>query len=99
LFRKFKEEEIAIKACRGKSINCFGLFSRTNRFIYNNSEKNINADFILETFDTLSFNTIIPTVIVLDNTRVHTQRTFENMAKYGVGYFLLTSIFATLKYY
>ena len=71
---QFSDEKIRIKACKGKSINCFGLFSRTNRFFYRNSQKNINADFIVETIDQLSFEITKPTVIVLDNARIHTAR-------------------------
>ncbi len=78
---QFKGESIAVKACRGKSINCFGLFSRTNKFIYRNSEKNINADFIIETLDALSFGITKPTVVVLDNARVHTARKIKELLK------------------
>ena len=42
--------------------------------MYRNSEKNINADFVLETIDALSFEIKKTTVIVLDNARVHTAR-------------------------
>ncbi|NME73066.1 hypothetical protein HHU12_34265, partial [Flammeovirga aprica JL-4] len=46
---QFDDENVAIKVSKGKSINCFGLFSRTNQFLYRNSEKNISASFIIET--------------------------------------------------
>ena len=78
---QFKDENIAIKACKGKSINCFGLFSRTNQFRYRNSIKNINADFIIETLDALSFEITKPTVIVLDNARIHTARKIKELLK------------------
>ena len=78
---QFKNEKIAIKACKGKSINCFGLFSRTNRFRYRNSLKNINTDFIIEIFDAFSFEIKKPTVVVLDNARVHTARKVKELLK------------------
>jgi len=71
---QFSDEKIGIKASKGRKINCFGLFSRTNQFLYRNSYKNINASFIVETLDQLSFEIKKPTVIVLDNARIHTAR-------------------------
>lgn len=78
---QFKDENIAIPVCRGKSINCFGLLSRSNQFKYRNSKKNIDADFIIETLDELSFEIMKPTVIVLDNARVHTARKIKELLK------------------
>lgn len=78
---QFSDEDVAIKACKGKSINCFGLFSRTNQFTYRISNSNINAAFVIETLDALSFNIAKPTVIVLDNARVHTARKIKELLK------------------
>jgi transposase len=78
---QFDNEDVSIKACRGRAINCFGLFSRTNQFFYRNSKKNINAAFIIETLDELSFKLRKPTVIVLDNARVHTARKIKELLK------------------
>ena len=71
---QFNDEQVYIEVCRGKSINCFGLLARNNQFIYRTSTKNVNAAFVLETLEKLSFQLSKTTVIVLDNARVHTAR-------------------------
>ena len=68
---QFEGEEVVIKATKGKSINCFGLLSRNNGFIYRNTQRNINAEFIIEVLDELSLEINKPTVVVLDNARPH----------------------------
>lgn len=78
---QFKDETVAIKACKGKSINCFGLFSRKNQFRYRISHQNIDTAFIIETFDSLSFNITKPTVVVLDNASIHTARKVKELLK------------------
>jgi transposase len=78
---QFDDEEVAIEATRGRSINCFGLFSRSNDLVYKMIEKNINATFIIETLDAFSFTLKKPTVVVLDNARVHTARKVKELFK------------------
>jgi len=51
---QFEDEQVVIKATKGQSVNCFGLFSRKNEFIYEIIEKNINADKIIEILDDFS---------------------------------------------
>lgn len=63
-----------IKSAKGRSINCFGLFSKSNDFLYKNTEKNITADFVVEMLETLSFSIKNFTVVVLDNAPVHCAR-------------------------
>ncbi|NME66815.1 transposase, partial [Flammeovirga aprica] len=55
--------------------------SRTNQFLYRNSEKNISASFIIETLDELSIKIRKPTVVVLDNASVHTARKVKELLK------------------
>lgn len=68
---QFADEQVCIEACRGKSINIFGLLSRDNRLIYQTTTHNINADFMIEQLETLSQNVNKPTVVVLDNASAH----------------------------
>lgn len=68
---QFPDEQVSIPANRGASINCFGLLARDNRFFYKNTEKNINADFIIGILDEFSFKIDKPTVVVLDNASPH----------------------------
>ena len=90
---QFDDEDVFIEATKGKSINCFGLLSRNNKFIYRNTQKNINSDFIIETLDELSLTITILTVVVLDNARPHTARKvkqlFEVWQKRGLYIFYL----------
>lgn len=90
---QLEAEKVAIEATKGKSINCFGLLSRTNRFIYRNTERNINADFIIGILDELSMEINKPTVVVLDNARPHTakkvKRLFDVWQKRGLYIFYL----------
>ncbi len=76
---QFDDEQVAIEVCKGKSINCFGLLSRTNRFIYKTTEKNINANFVIEMLDNLSLTISKFTFVVLDNARIHTARKVKQL--------------------
>jgi transposase len=66
-----KDENLAIRATHCQQINCFGILSRTNTLFSKITTKSINADFIVEFFDTFSFRIQKQTVIVLDNARIH----------------------------
>jgi transposase len=76
---QFEDEQVAIEVTRGRSINCFGLLSRSNDFIYKTQEHNIDADFILQTLDAFSLSLSKPTVVVLDNAPVHTARKVKQL--------------------
>lgn len=78
---QFDGEDIAIEVCRGKSVNCFGLLSRTNNFIYKMTEENINSNFVIEILDNLSLTISKPTFVVLDNARIHTARKVKELLK------------------
>lgn len=71
---QFDDEQVVIPATKGASINCFGLLSRSNDFIYRNTTQNINADFIIETLDEFSLTLNVLTVVVLDNASPHTAK-------------------------
>ncbi len=76
---QFDDENVCIEACRGKSINCFGLFSRSNQFIYKMTEQNINSDFVIELLDDLSLTISKFTFVVLDNAAIHTARKVKQL--------------------
>lgn len=78
---QFDDEDVAMEVCRGKSVNCFGLLSRTNHFKYKMSEENINANFVIEILDNLSLTISKPTFVVLDNARIHTARKVKELLK------------------
>lgn len=77
---QFKDEEVAIPACRGRSINCFGLLSRDNDFHYEITENSINSNFVIAFLDSFSLkvNSLGRlTVVVLDNASIHTSSKFK----------------------
>ncbi|WP_082915411.1 transposase [Arachidicoccus ginsenosidimutans] len=62
---------MAIKSSKSSHINCFGILSRDNRFVYQTTSENINSDFVIEQLDLLSLTVQKHTVIVLDNAKTH----------------------------
>jgi transposase len=69
---QFEEEPVCIASAKGKGLNCFALISRDNRMVYATSQETITASFIAHQLEKLSFSITKPTVVVLDNARVHT---------------------------
>lgn len=77
-----KGENIAIKAQRGRQLNCFGILSRTNKLLFKITEQRIDADFIIDFFENMSFNIRKLTVVILDNARIHTCRKVRQQVSY-----------------
>ncbi len=78
---QFSDEDVTIEVAKGYSINCFALLSRSNEIIYRTTEQTISADFVIEQFERLSMSITKPTVIVLDNARIHTARKVKERIK------------------
>lgn len=66
-----KQENCFIPTSHGKQINCFGILSKTNQFFSKTTLENIDARFIIDFMDDFSLKIKKPTVIVLDNARIH----------------------------
>lgn len=67
---QFKGEDVFMPSAKGQGLNCFALLSRTNRCRFQTTTEAINARFIVEQLETLSFEALRlkrVTVIVLDN--------------------------------
>lgn len=79
---QFKDGKDGITANRGKQLNCFGLLSRKNEFIFKTTTKNINTDFVIEFLEQVSFSITKPTVIILDNSRIHTAHKIKERIKF-----------------
>lgn len=71
---QFEDEDVFIQVAKGKSINCFGMISRNSELIFKTTYNAINSDFIRTQLDEFSFNIKKPTVLVLDNAKIHTAR-------------------------
>lgn len=69
---QFKDESIHIEVDKGQRLNCFGLISRQNQFHYTTTCGSITAAFVVNQLETLSWKLTKPTVVVLDNARIHT---------------------------
>jgi transposase len=68
----FKDENVSIAAQKGKSINIFGLLCRDNRLVFDTCEHTITSEFVWQKLDEFSLQIQKPTVVVLDNARIHT---------------------------
>lgn len=68
---QFPDEEVCILAEKAFRINCFGLINRQSRCHWATTEQNIDAQFVLERLEELSFEIHIETFVILDNASVH----------------------------
>ncbi len=69
---QFADEQVCMASGKGKGLNCFALISRSNQLHYRTSTENITAEFVVSQLEELSLSIVKPTVVVLDNARVHT---------------------------
>jgi transposase len=79
---QFKEEKVGMAATHGKQLNCFGLLSRSNQFLFKTTTKAINTDFVIDFLEQVSFSIKKMTVIVLDNARIHTAHKIKERLLY-----------------
>ena len=56
--------------------------SRWSEFIYQTTQDIITSDFIVEQLDNLPFEISKPTVVVLDNAKVHRAKKVQEMRRY-----------------
>jgi len=79
---QFKGEQVAIPVSHGQQLNCFGLISRSNRFHFKTTTKTINTHFLIEFFNTFALGLVKPTVVVLDNAKIHHAKLFKERYMY-----------------
>jgi transposase len=68
---QFADEAVSMPSEKGKGINCFGMFTRSLKSWTAISEKAITGMFVIEQLERFSFSITKPTVVVLDNARIH----------------------------
>ena len=68
---QFSDEEVFMPSERGGGVNLFGLINRNNELIFEMTAEKINSEFIIKQIEKLLDQLKKPTVIVLDNARVH----------------------------
>jgi transposase len=68
-----KDEQLSIAALpiSRQRLNCFGCISRTNQFWHATTTRTMDAEFIFEQLKAFSQTLTKPTVLVLDNARIH----------------------------
>lgn len=79
---QFADEQVSMPTGRGAGINCFGLFTRSNKSVIAVSENSITANFVVEQLERLSFSIRQITVVVLDNARIHTGKQMRERIGY-----------------
>jgi transposase len=77
---QFVDEKVVMPSEQGGGINCFALISRDNRCHAKLTQETIDAAFVSEELDAFSWVIERPTVVVLDNARVHTKAVREREA-------------------
>lgn len=68
---QFKGEEVFMPSDKGQGLNCFALLSRANGCRFETTKAAIDAGFIVEQLERLSFGLKRSTVVVLDNAPAH----------------------------
>ncbi|MEM9831395.1 MAG: IS630 family transposase [Bacteroidota bacterium] len=79
---QFAHEKLTIEVKRWGALNVFGLLNRSNQLIYRTTVENINADFVIEQLESLSWKITRPTVVVLDNASAHKARKLAQCIDY-----------------
>jgi transposase len=79
---QFADEEVFMPSGKGSGINLFGLISRDNRLVFEMSAETITSAFIIGQMEKLSDAITKPTVVVLDNARVHRSHLIQERLPY-----------------
>lgn len=66
---------------KGKALNCFGLLTRENRFLFTTTSENITSSFVFDYLEQCSFQLKKQTVVILDNASVHTAKIIQDRRK------------------
>ena len=71
---QFRDEAVFMPSTQGRGMNCFALLSRANECRFETTQDSINAHFIMEQLENISFEALRlerVTVVVLDNAPAH----------------------------
>ncbi len=79
---QFPDEDIYIPVEKGYKINIWGLISRYNQNHWVTTEQNINASFVFEQLEKLSFQIQKQTVIMLDNASIHKAKIIQQQLEF-----------------
>jgi len=79
---QFPDEDIYIPVEKGYKINIWGLITRYNQNHWAATEQNIDARFVFEQLETLSFQIQKQTVVMLDNASIHKAKIIQQQLKF-----------------
>jgi transposase len=79
---QFKDEKVSIPVSHGDQLNCFGLLSRDNKFRFKTTTTTINTFFLIAFFNDFVLGLSKPTVVVLDNAKIHHAKAFKERCHY-----------------
>ncbi len=79
---QFKEEDVFMPSDKGGGLNCFALLSRANACRFETTTKNIDARFIVEQLERLSWGLKRQTVVVLDNAPSHVAKRVQECREF-----------------
>ena len=69
---QFADEEVFVPSSKGPGLNCFALLRRDNACRFKTTKERVDAPFIAQQLEHLSWGLERITVVVLDNAPVHT---------------------------
>ncbi len=74
---QFKGENVFMPSTQGRGLNCFALLSRANTCRFETTHNAIDARFIVEQLEGLSWGLKRITVVVLDNAPAHVAKSVK----------------------
>ena len=78
---QFPDEEVFMPTAKGGGLNCLAILGRNNQCLIETTEHTINSRLIFERLESFSADLKTPTVIVLDNARIHTSGIIKERRK------------------
>jgi len=78
---QFPEEDVFMPTAKGNGLNCLAILGRNNQCLIETTERNIDSRFVFERLEAFSTELRKPTVIVLDNARIHTSQIIKERRK------------------
>ena len=76
-----KGEPVLLPAIRGKSVSVFGLMNPLGDLVFDVFESTINSEKMIVLFDKFVKNITKKTIVVLDNSSLHTSKKFKEKIK------------------
>lgn len=73
---QFADERVAMPCAKGNAVNCFGLFTRSNRSWTALNPETLTSDYVIEQLERFAAQLKKLTVIVLDNAPIHRTKEF-----------------------